>query len=85
MYQREGRFSNDLGADYIADAFRWARAADSKALLFYNDYNIEAFGSGNPANDKTQFVYEIARDLLAKRVPIDGVGSQSHPGTQYGN
>ena len=34
-----------LGPGYIADAFRWARAADPKALLFYNDYNIEAFGS----------------------------------------
>ncbi|PGH44428.1 endo-1,4-beta-xylanase [Micromonospora sediminicola] len=81
----KGFWAENLGPGYIADAFRWARAADPKALLFYNDYNIEAFGSGNPADDKTQFVYEMARDLRARGVPIDGVGSQGHLGTQYGN
>ncbi|MET8277980.1 endo-1,4-beta-xylanase [Micromonospora sp. NPDC005174] len=81
----KGFWAENLGPDYIADAFRWARAADPKALLFYNDYNIEAFGSGNPADDKTQFVYDMAKGLRAKGVPIDGVGSQGHLGTQYGN
>ncbi|WP_431932545.1 endo-1,4-beta-xylanase [Micromonospora sp. RP3T] len=81
----KGFWAEHLGPGYIADAFRWARAADPNALLFYNDYNIEAFGSGNPADDKTQFVYEMARDLRARGVPIDGVGSQGHLGTQYGN
>ncbi|MEV0458127.1 endo-1,4-beta-xylanase [Catellatospora methionotrophica] len=81
----KGFWAQHLGPDYIADAFRWARAADPKALLFYNDYNIEAFGSGDPADDKTQFVYDMAKNLLAQRVPIDGVGSQGHLGTQYGN
>lgn len=81
----KGFWAQHLGPDYVADAFRWARAADPKALLFYNDYNIEAFGSGDPANDKTQFVYDMAKNLLAAGVPIDGVGSQGHLGTQYGN
>ncbi|WP_229402342.1 endo-1,4-beta-xylanase [Micromonospora okii] len=81
----KGFWAEHLGPGYIADAFRWARAADPGALLFYNDYNIEAFGSGNPADDKTQFVHDMARDLLAQGVPIDGVGSQGHLGTQYGN
>ena len=60
----KGFWAEHLGPDYVADAFRWARAADPKALLFYNDYNIEAFGSGDPANDKTQFVYDMAKGLL---------------------
>ncbi|MFG2166277.1 endo-1,4-beta-xylanase [Micromonospora chersina] len=81
----KGFWAQHLGPGYVADAFRWARAADPHALLFYNDYNIEAFGSGDPANDKTQFVYDMAKDLLAQGVPIDGVGSQGHLGTQYGN
>ncbi|MET7808318.1 endo-1,4-beta-xylanase [Micromonospora chersina] len=81
----KGFWAQHLGPGYIADAFRWAHAADPHALLFYNDYNIEAFGSGDPANDKTQFVYDMAKDLLAQGVPIDGVGSQGHLGTQYGN
>lgn len=81
----KGFWAQHLGPGYIADAFRWARAADPKALLFYNDYNIEAFGSGDPANDKTQFVFDMAKALLRDRVPIDGIGSQGHLGTQYGN
>ncbi|MFC7546837.1 endo-1,4-beta-xylanase [Plantactinospora sp. GCM10030261] len=81
----KGFWAQHLGPGYIADAFRWARAADPHALLFYNDYNIEAFGSGDAANDKTQFVYNMAKELLRAGVPIDGVGSQGHLGTQYPN
>ncbi|SCF05789.1 endo-1,4-beta-xylanase [Micromonospora coriariae] len=81
----KGFWAQNLGPGYIADAFRWARAADPRALLFYNDYNIEAFGSGNPADDKSQFVYDMVKGLRAQGVPIDGVGSQGHLGTQYGN
>ncbi len=81
----KGFWFDHLGAGYIADAFRWAHAADPKALLFYNDYNIEAFGSNSATNDKTQFVYDMVKKLRAGGVPIDGVGSQGHLGTQYGN
>jgi endo-1,4-beta-xylanase len=80
----KGFWAENLGPGYIADAFRWARAADPKALLFYNDYNIEAFGDGGP-QDKTQFVYDFVKDLRKQGVPIDGVGSQGHLGTQYGD
>ncbi|RLP86428.1 endo-1,4-beta-xylanase [Micromonospora sp. CV4] len=81
----KGFWAQNLGPGYIADAFRWARAADPRALLFYNDYNIEAFGSGNPADDKSQFVYDMVKGLRAQGVPVDGIGSQGHLGTQYGN
>jgi len=80
----KGFWAENLGPDYIADAFRWARAADRKALLFYNDYNIDAFGDEGPS-DKTFFVYKMVKDLKAKGVPIGGVGSQGHLATQYGN
>jgi endo-1,4-beta-xylanase len=80
----KGFWATNLGPGYIADAFRWAREADPKALLFYNDYNIDAFGDGGPL-DKTQFVYDMVRDLRRARVPIDGVGSQAHLSTRYGN
>jgi len=77
-------WAEHLGAGYIADAFRWARAADPKALLFYNDYNLESFGDGG-TGDKVQFVYNMVKQLRADNVPIDGVGSQGHLATQYGN
>lgn len=80
----KGFWAEHLGPDYVADSFRWAREADPKALLFYNDYNIDAFGDGGPL-DKTQFVYDMVKDLKRKGVPIDGVGSQAHLSTRYGN
>ncbi|MFC7483828.1 endo-1,4-beta-xylanase [Luedemannella flava] len=80
----KGFWAQNLGEGYIADAFRWARAADPKALLFYNDYNLEAFGDGGPS-DKVQFIYNFVKKLKADGVPIDGIGAQGHLGTQYGN
>ena len=67
-----------LGSSYIADAFRWAHQADPKALLFYNDYNIEGLGP------KSDAVYGLVKDLRAQGVPIDGVGAQGHLDTKYG-
>ncbi|MEV4348255.1 endo-1,4-beta-xylanase [Actinoplanes sp. NPDC049596] len=66
------------GTGYIADAFRWAHQADPKALLFYNDYNLEFTGV------KSDAVYAMVRSLQAQRVPIHGVGFQGHLSTQYG-
>jgi endo-1,4-beta-xylanase len=66
------------GLGYIADAFRWAHQADPKALLFYNDYNLEFTGP------KSNAVYAFVQTLQAQGVPIDGVGFQGHLSTQYG-
>jgi endo-1,4-beta-xylanase len=61
-----------LGPDYLADAFRWAHAADPKADLFYNDYNLEAIGP------KSDAAYALVKRLRAEGVPIHGVGFQGH-------
>ncbi|MFP3466550.1 endo-1,4-beta-xylanase [Leifsonia sp. SIMBA_070] len=74
---RDSIWLQKLGPGYIADAFRWAHQADPKALLFYNDYNIEFTGP------KSDAAYALARDLKAQGVPIDGVGFQTHLDTQY--
>ncbi|PRY16717.1 endo-1,4-beta-xylanase [Kineococcus rhizosphaerae] len=66
------------GTGYIADAFRWAHEADPQAKLFYNDYNIEFTGP------KSDAAFALAKQLKAQRVPIDGVGFQTHLDTQYG-
>jgi endo-1,4-beta-xylanase len=60
------------GTGYIEQAFRWARAADPKAALFYNDYSAEAM------NAKADAIYKMVRDFKARGVPIDGVGMQMH-------
>ncbi|MFL6550188.1 MAG: endo-1,4-beta-xylanase [Povalibacter sp.] len=59
------------GADYIEDAFRFARAADPDVKLFLNDYSTEW-------SVKRTNVLAIVRDLINKGVPIDGVGHQIH-------
>ena len=68
-------FYRTLGPGYIADAFHWARAADPEALLFYNEVGIERMGP------KSEFTYQLMKDLLADGVPIDGIGLQSHVST----
>jgi endo-1,4-beta-xylanase len=60
------------GTKYIEQAFQWARQADGKALLFYNDYNTEG------VNPKSDAVYEMASDFKSRGVPLDGVGLQMH-------
>lgn len=75
---RDSIWLQKLGPGYIADAFRWAHAADPKALLFYNDYNIEFTGP------KSNAVYSLVQQLKGQGVPIDGVGFQTHLDTQYG-
>src|SRR4051812_2136136 len=61
-----------LGPDYIADAFRWAHQADPKAVLFYNDYNIEGL------NPKSDAVHALLSRLRREGVPVQGVGLQGH-------
>jgi len=60
------------GTAYIEQAFRWAHAADPKALLFYNDYDAEGI------NAKSDAIYQMAKDLVAREVPINGIGLQMH-------
>jgi endo-1,4-beta-xylanase len=65
-----------IGPGYIELAFRTARAADSHALLTYNDYGIEL---DTPEQiDKRGQVLMLVRRLRARGVPIDAVGVQSH-------
>ena len=63
---------NGLGADYIANALTWARAADPAAKLYINDYNVEG------VNAKSTALYNLVKDLKSRGVPIDGVGLQAH-------
>ena len=59
-------------SSYVEQAFRWARAADSRALLFYNENGAEGL------NRKADAVYAMVKDFKRRGVPIDGVGLQMH-------
>jgi endo-1,4-beta-xylanase len=75
---RQTLWLQQLGPGYIADAFRWAHQADPRALLFYNDYNIEG------VNAKSDAVYALVQSLRRDGVPVQGVGVQGHFGVQFG-
>ncbi|MGW1054691.1 endo-1,4-beta-xylanase [Streptomyces sp. NPDC002521] len=75
---RENIFYKTIGPSYIADALRWAHAADPKVKLYLNDYNVEAVGP------KSDAYYTLIKRLKADHVPIDGFGMQAHLALQYG-
>lgn len=74
---RDSLWLQKLGPGYIADAFRWAHRADPKAVLYYNDYNLEGIGP------KSDAVYRLVRQLRREGVPVQGVGLQTHLDTLY--
>lgn len=65
-------FSNTLGEEFVAIAFRAARAADPAAKLYINDYNTDG------TNAKSTAMINLVRKLKAAGVPIDGIGVQAH-------
>ncbi|KAJ3514914.1 hypothetical protein NLJ89_g2091 [Agrocybe chaxingu] len=69
---RESVFFSTTGTSYITTALRAARAADSQAKLYINDFNIEGRGP------KSTAMAQLVKQLQADRVPIDGIGIQGH-------
>jgi endo-1,4-beta-xylanase len=69
---RETIWSNRLGKDYVARAFRYAREADPNVLLFYNEYGQEY------ATAKLNAMIAMAEDFKKRGIPIDGLGLQMH-------
>ena len=69
---RDTVFRRRMGDDYVARLFRYARAADPDALLFYNDF-------GTTWDDaKLAAMLAMLDDFQRRGVPIDGVGLQLH-------
>lgn len=68
---RDSKWLQIIGDDYIELAFRFAHEADPEARLLYNDYSATEPG-------KRDAIYALAQELLAKGVPIHGIGMQGH-------
>ena len=77
VLRTENPFIGRLGIDIVADAFRWAHEADPEAVLYLNDYNVEAIGP------KSDAYVALAEELLADGVPLGGFGVQGHLALQY--
>ena len=61
-----------MGEDYVEKAFFWAKEAFPNSDLVLNDYNLEIIPQ------KRQAMYELLKNLLAKKVPVNTVGLQMH-------
>jgi endo-1,4-beta-xylanase len=70
--RRQSNLQTQLGDSWIEEAFRAADAADPNARLCYNDYGTDGI------NAKSDAIYAMVQDFLARGVPIDCVGFQSH-------
>lgn len=70
-FLRKSKWNQITGQEFIEKAFEFAHEADPKAVLFYNDYNTE-----QPA--KREKIYKLLKSLLAKGIPVNGVGLQAH-------
>ena len=68
---RQSKLYELCGDEFIAKAFQFAREADPKALLFYNDYNAADPG-------KCDRIYNMVKKMQDAGVPIDGIGMQGH-------
>ena len=69
---RKSSFSRILGDDWVIEAFKIANEElPAHVKLLYNDYNMETPG-------RLASVVQLIRDLRAKGLRIDAVGSQAH-------
>lgn len=64
-------FRDRLGESIIDSMFTWAHSADPNAILYLNEYGILS------ANSVDDYVTMI-KALLARRLPIGGIGIQGH-------
>ena len=68
---RNDRWFQVVGPDYVELAFRYAHAADPRARLFINEYSTTE-------PDKRACLEREVKSLLARGVPVHGVGHQMH-------
>ncbi|PPF61179.1 endo-1,4-beta-xylanase A [Clavibacter michiganensis] len=68
---RDSRWYQVLGEGFVDEGFRLARAYFPGVKLFINDYNTEV-------PTKRADYLELISALVARGVPIDGVGHQAH-------
>lgn len=68
---RKSKYYQIIGEEFVELAFRFAREADPKAELYYNDYNMAMPG-------KRRGVVNMIKNIQAKGVKVDGIGMQGH-------
>jgi endo-1,4-beta-xylanase len=72
--RRDCVWARNIGPDWIELALEAARAADPAARLYVNEYGADI------PNARFFALEAMARDLVARGVPLDGIGLQHHLG-----
>jgi endo-1,4-beta-xylanase len=73
---RDTIWSRLLGPAHIDIAFKTAAAADPKAELVYNDYDLE---TNEPREERRRTeVLNLVRRLQDRKIPIHAIGFQAH-------
>jgi endo-1,4-beta-xylanase len=71
--QKGSPFNEKIGGqEFLDTAFKAARAANPKAQLVLNDYNVESI------NKKSDSMYNSVKSMKERGIPIDAVGFQAH-------
>ncbi|WP_425395549.1 endo-1,4-beta-xylanase [Aeoliella sp.] len=65
-----------LGDDYLVHAFRFAKEADPKCEVYYNDYNLHLA-------DKRDGVVRVLDSMGQSGTTVDGIGMQGHWGLDF--
>ncbi|MDO8266010.1 MAG: endo-1,4-beta-xylanase [Candidatus Saccharibacteria bacterium] len=65
-------WGQQLGREYIDNAFIWARAADPNAVLILNDFGNETEG------EISNLMYNYIKGAKTRGIPIDALGMQMH-------
>jgi GH35 family endo-1,4-beta-xylanase len=66
------------GREVMLDWYKLARDADPQAKLYLNDYGIL---DGPPSNPHRKAFFEMLKWMKESRAPLDGIGIQSHFGS----
>lgn len=73
---RTSPWLQNIGVDYIEQAFRATSAADPKALLIWNENYLEVSNGFGAAKRRAMLTH--LDTLLERGVPIHGIGLESH-------
>jgi endo-1,4-beta-xylanase len=66
-------WKNNIGEDFCDSAIVIARRViGSEGNLYYNDYGADG------VNSKSTSIYNLAKKWIQNKVPVDGIGLQSH-------
>ena len=73
-----------IGPDFVYEGFLAARLADSEAVLYYNDYNLDQQAKAAMVRDMVRDINEQYRREYPgeSRLLIEGIGMQSHHNTE---